>query len=85
MEKGTKVRIKADPSRIGFTTGNFQERAGRIRWEIDFIDGSNSSYLETALEVVETKETSFSLLQKGRFGHAEDLRSQLTHIRLMGD
>lgn len=84
MEKGIKVRIKADPSRIGYTTGNFQERAGRIRWEIDFIDGSNSSYLETALEVVETKETSFSLLKKGRFGHAEDLRSQLTHIRLNG-
>lgn len=84
MEKGTKVRIKADPNRIGYTTGEYQERAGRIRWEVDFIDGSNGSYLETALEAVETKETPFSLLKKGRFGHAEDLRSQLTHIRLNG-
>ena len=84
MEKGTKVRIKNDPSRIGYTTGNCNERAGRIRWEVDFIDGSNGSYLETALETVETKETPLSLLKKGRFGHAEDLRLQLTHRRLNG-
>ena len=84
MNKGTKVRVKADPARVGFITGQYREIAGRKKWEVDFNDGTVSHYLETALEEVKNKEDPLILFEHGKLGRAEDLRTHLTYIRLNG-
>ncbi len=84
MNKGTKVRIKADPARIGFTTGQYREIAGRVRWEVDFLDGYSQYFLENALELVENKADSLTLFEQGKLGRAENLRTHITYIRLNG-
>lgn len=80
---GARVRVKADPGRIGVLTGRNKERGGRILQQVSFPDGV--SYIpEDQLEFLPEVEDPIELLRKGRLGRANDLRRNLTHIRLSG-
>lgn len=41
LSPGIKVRLIADPGRIGVITGKIKERASRRLWEIIFPEGSH--------------------------------------------
>lgn len=83
FEVGARVRVKADPGRVGVLTGRFRERGGRILQQVSFPDGV--SYMpEDQLELLPEVEDPIELIRKGRLGRANDLRRNLTHIRLSG-
>lgn len=83
LPPGTKVRLKADPGRVGVLTGKYRERANRRLWEAVFTDGTHF-VPENQLEIVEKTSDPLDLLENGRFGRASDLRQNLTYIRLSG-
>jgi SNF2 family DNA or RNA helicase len=84
MEPGTRVRLKADPGRVGVATGRERERTGRTYLQVAFPE-AHSYQLESQLEVLpEIEEDIIELLKSGKFGRARDLRGNLTHIRLTG-
>lgn len=84
MEKGDIVRLKGNPGRVGSITGRKRERSNKIYWQVrfpDFVDYYREIHLEPVLL---TAEDPLDFLEKGRFGIAQDLRGNLTHIRLTG-
>ncbi len=84
FEPNTHVRLKADPGRIGVTTGKSRCRAGKTLWQVRFHDGTEyqrGSYLEA---IIDENDDPLDLLAKGKFGRAKDLRGGITHIRLTG-
>jgi len=83
MKAGDKVRLKSDPSRIGFLSGEEQTRGGRRRLEVRFNDG-DVFYLEGALEIVPKVDSPCVLFRHGRYGKLRDLRGSLTYYRLSG-
>ena len=84
MTPGSRVRIKADPGRVGVITGRKRERARRVYWQVMFAEGSDF-VLEAQLESIsEDLEDPIVLLEQGKFGRARDLRGNLTYIRLNG-
>ncbi len=83
FEAGVRVRVKADPGRVGVLTGKHNERGGRILRQVSFPDGV-SYFPEDQLECLPEVEDPIELLRKGRLGRASDLRRNLTHIRLSG-
>jgi len=83
LDPGTKVRLIADPGRVGVITGQNRERANRRLLEVVFPDGTHF-IPEDQLEVVEEVTDPIKLLEAGRFGRASDLRQNLTYIRLSG-
>ena len=84
MTSGSRVRIKADPGRVGVITGKKRERAQRVYWQVMFPEGSDF-VLEAQLEPIpEDFEDPIDLLEQGKFGRARDLRGNLTYIRLNG-
>ena len=85
MKAGDKVRLNSDPSRIGFLSGEEQIRGGRRRLQVMFNDGTDSFYLEGALEIVPTDASNhYDLFRQGRYGRLRDLRGALTYYRLSG-
>lgn len=85
MNAGTQVRIKADPARKGIITGKYRQRAGRMYWQVSFVDGLTDFILEAQLEMVSSvPEDPVELFKNGKFGRARDLRGNLTYIRLNG-
>ena len=84
MSPGSLVRIKADPRRRGVVTGNVRQRARRRYLQVMFPEGPDF-VLESQLESIsEGLEDPVDLLEKGKFGRAQDLREILTHTRLNG-
>jgi len=84
MTPGSRVRIKADPGRVGVITGKKRERARRVYWQVTFPEGADF-VLESQLEIIpEDLEDPIVLLEQGKFGRARDLRGNLTYIRLNG-
>jgi len=84
MPAGTRVRMIADPGRIGVTTGKRRERAGRTYWQVNFPD-TTTMILESQLEVLASDiEDPLDLLAAGKLGRARDLRGNLTYMRLNG-
>lgn len=84
MEPGTRVRLKADPGRVGVTTGKKREFGDKTHWQVSFPDGVDY-YREEHLEII-TGDTDdpITLLHEGKLGRARDLRGNLTNIRLNG-
>jgi len=81
---GSSVRLIGDPGRTGTLTGVKRERAGRVRWQVKFSDGT-SFQLAEALELVGSEDSDpVELFSKGKFGRAKELRGNLTYIRLNG-
>ena len=84
MNPGSRVRIKADPGRVGVITGKNRERARRVYWQVTFPEGADF-VLESQLEIIpEDLEDPIVLFEQGKFGRARDLRGNLTYIRLNG-
>ncbi|MFM5214644.1 MULTISPECIES: SNF2-related protein [Aeromonas] len=81
---GARVRLVSDPGRIG-TIGDKSRARGDVYYHlVHFSDGS-SWIDEPNLESVDSGSNDvFSLLERGHFGRAHDLRRNLTHIQLSG-
>ena len=85
MEPGNMVRLKADPGRVGVTTGKNKQIGPDTRWQVVFPDGKEfhkDIHLEFILD--DDDEHPVDLLRQGKLGRASDLRGNLTHIRLNG-
>ncbi len=86
MDKGTQVRRKDNPGKIGAATGNQRPRNGipyySIRWHDGTTDYCSSELLEVLTEDVETD--IYQQIESGQYGRAEDLRRNLTHVHLSG-
>ena len=85
MNPSDRVRLKADPTRMGILTAEFEERGGRRRVLVRFFDGEEEYIPELGLEVVPSEAASPSkLIAQGRYGRLRDLRGALTFYRLSG-
>lgn len=84
MKAGTTVCLKADPGRVGTTTGRTRQAAGRTFWQVHFPDG-HEYVPEGQLLVRENgPQDPIELLEQGRLGRATDLRKRMTFCRLSG-
>lgn len=85
-QKNTEVRLINNPGRIGLCTGNTRERAGKTYVQIKFFDGTTDYVFENEIETVPAggDEDHYSLIQKGAYGRASDLRRNLTFVHLAG-
>jgi len=82
---GDKIRLKANPSRVGILGNKFDGPEFRKRVLVTFLDGDEEFVLFEALEKVERKkEGERTLLSKGKFGRQSDLRGAITYYRLTG-
>ena len=85
LKPGDKVRIRANPSRVGTLTDEYDGPPNRRRVLVRFNNGDEEFVLMGSLEKV-TGETMrpFALLQSGRYGRVRDLRGAVTYYRLSG-
>jgi superfamily II DNA or RNA helicase len=82
--QGTRVRLIANPSRVGVVIGEPKIRADKKKYQVQFSDGPNW-HSESQLEAVDdTLSDALELFEQGRLGRAKDLRSNLTYVRLNG-
>src|SRR5574344_214548 len=85
MQAGDKVRLKANPGRIGILGNETDGPPVRQRVLVNFLDGTEEFFLPGALEKVEKKAPGpYELIKQGRYGRANDLRGAITFYRLSG-
>ena len=84
MAPGTRVRLIADPGRVGVLTEKSGERGGRLRLQVDFLDGYGWHPVNQLEVVSEESSDPLELFEQGKFGRVRDLRGNLTYIRLNG-
>ena len=85
MQAGDKVRLKANPGRIGVLGSETDGPPARQRVLVNFLDGSEEFFLPGALEKVEKKAPGpYELIKQGRYGRTNDLRGAITYYRLSG-
>lgn len=85
MKPGDKVRIIANPSRIGILTDEYDGPPNRRRMLVHFLDGDEDFILEGSLEkVVGDALRPYTLIEQGRYGNVNDLRGAITYYRLSG-
>jgi SNF2 family DNA or RNA helicase len=83
-QPGTRLRLIADPGRIGVMTGRTRSRGSRTFWEIVFPDGTDW-FPDRQFEIVRQNEDPLDQMEMGRFGRVVDLRRNLTFVRLNGN
>jgi hypothetical protein len=83
MVPGSRVRLKANPGRIGTITGRKRERAGKTYWQVEFPDRVDYER-QGNLEEIPLHSDPIADVRRGKFGWAPDLRGNLTHVRLTG-
>jgi hypothetical protein len=85
MKPGDKVRIKANPSRIGILGSETDGPPHRLRGLVMFNDGDEDFVLLESLEkVTQASLGPYAMMREGRHGRARDLRGAITHYRLSG-
>ena len=85
MQPGDKVRLIANPGRVGILGSETDGPPHRLRLLVNFLDGDEQFVLAGALEKVEKKvEGPYELMARGRYGRAADLRGAITYYRLSG-
>lgn len=85
MKPGDKVRIKANPSRIGILGGETDGPPHRLRGLVMFNDGEEEFVLLASLEkVTQASLGPYAMMRDGRHGRAQDLRGAITYYRLSG-
>jgi SNF2 family DNA or RNA helicase len=85
MKPGERVRLKANPSRVGIITDEYDGPPRRRRVLVIFSDGDEDFILLKSLEKVEGDTLRpYALIQQGRYGKANDLRGAITYYRLSG-
>lgn len=85
-QKDTPIRRIDNPSKIGQTTGVARPRAGLLYYGVRWADGTNDYVAEDQLELqgdIDDKDI-FELIKASRYGRADDLRRNLTHVHLSG-
>lgn len=85
MQPGDKVRLIANPGRIGVLGHETDGPPHRLRVLVTFLDGDEQFVLKGSLEKV-TKEATgpYAMVSAGRYGRASDLRGAITFYRLSG-
>lgn len=83
MEANQRVRVIADPGRVGRVTGKTREVAGKRYYQVEFPDGAGF-LAEDQIEPEQEITDLFELLGRGELGRAGDLRRLLTHVRMGG-
>jgi hypothetical protein len=85
MQPGDKVRLIANPGRIGIIGNETDGPPHRQRVLVNFLDGDEQFILMGSLEKVERgPQGPYELIRNNRFGRAPDLRGAITHYRLSG-
>lgn len=85
MQAGDRVRLKANPGRIGILGHETDGPPARQRMLVNFLDGTEEFFLPGALEKVEKKAPGpYELIKQGRYGRTNDLRGAITYYRLSG-
>ncbi|NLJ10862.1 MAG: DEAD/DEAH box helicase [Treponema sp.] len=85
FEVGSRVRLRANPGRIGNYTGRSRMVAGFKLLEIDFGPNDIQNIRESQLEKVPKHETMEDLFDSGRFGGPNDLAKIIITAKLRGD
>jgi superfamily II DNA or RNA helicase len=83
MQPAKRVRLIADPGRIGVTTEKVRNRGAICMVQVVYPDSTEYIPVDQ-LEEVESETNPIDLLEKGRLGYVGDLRRNLTYIRLSG-
>lgn len=85
MQAGDKVRLIANPGRVGILSNEIGGSASRPKVLVHFLDGTEEWFPPGALEKMEREtENPYQLIQRGRFGRVDDLRGAVTYCRLNG-
>lgn len=85
MKAGDKVRLIANPSRVGILGNETDGPPHRLKVLVHFLDGDEQFVPQGALEVVEQKPLGpYAMIKAGKYGHVEDLRGLMTYYRLSG-
>lgn len=86
MQPGDKVRVMANPGRIGILGNETDGPTGpRQRVLVTFLDGTEDFILPGSIEKVPNRpQGPFELIRSGRFGRVSDLRGLTTYYRLSG-
>ena len=82
---GQPVRLRDQPGKQGFTTGNVQEYRGRLLVEIRFGPNEARRYEYDTLELFSERADPISELKAGRLGVPSNLRRLMTLEKLKGD
>ena len=76
LNPGDKVRLKANPARVGILGNETDGPAHRQRVLVSFLDGSEDFVLPSTLEKVENKPLRpYECIERGRFSGEDDLRA----------
>lgn len=82
---GTRVRIKANPSRVGFARDETQTLGPLVKQRIDFIDGASQFLAPGQLEIVNEDPVDWvEFLRKRQFAGAKELKQSFVFHRLTG-
>jgi len=85
FKEGVRVRLKANPGRIGRFTGRDREAGGFVLLEVEFGPNDRSFQRSTQLEIVPDHESMYDLFNSGRFGGPADLARIVVTAKLAGD
>lgn len=85
ISPGDKVRVIANPGRVG-RVGNETDGTGhRLKVLVEFRDGDEEFILIGSLEKVDQRIVGpMALVKAGRYGRVKDLRGKITTHRLSG-
>jgi hypothetical protein len=85
MQPGDKVRLIANPGRIGILGNETDGPPQRLRVLVNFLDGEEQFVLKGALEKVDREASGpYAMMAAGRYGRVGDLRGAITFYRLSG-
>lgn len=85
MQPGDRVRLKANPSRVGILGNETDGPQHRQRVLVTFLDSDEEFILRSALErVIKENLGPYASFKNGRFGRVDDLRGAITYYRLSG-
>lgn len=87
IEAGTSVRSIDNPGREGVITNAPPRKKGSgLYWQVRWSDGSLDFHHQEEIEPLNNLEVHdpFTLVQRGRYGRAPDLRRNLTYVHLSG-
>ena len=84
FKKGEQVRVKADSTQQGITTGRIDNVGNRKLVEVNIIGLGNRKYPEEYLEHITEQTSPISQLTNKKYVGPENLRLLLAHIRLTG-
>jgi superfamily II DNA or RNA helicase len=85
LQPGDKVRLIANPGRIGILGNETDGPPHRLRMLVTFLDGDEQFVLAGSLEKVRKEVTGpYAMLRGGSYGRVRDLRGTVTYYRLSG-